>query len=181
MTTAERGSDHEVGIIENITINLYDLEAIRETVSDWASLSKPEKLKLVRNREPAEEVRVSNLTTTNLHEYIVENLHADTAVNESATHLAVGTDNTTPSSANDALNNEVYRVGVTDSVDNGNELLLSTFLDSTEANGYDLVECGIFTADTGGLLLNHSTFQTVSKSNTNTATIDVTLRFQNPA
>lgn len=139
-------------------------------------------MEVTRSIDPESVVRVKNLTTSNLHEYIVDNLHPDTAANETATHLAVGNDDATaPSTGNDDLNNEVYRTQITDSVDNGNELLSSTFLDSTEANGFDLVECGLFTADTGGLLLNHSTFNTISKANTNTATIDVTLRFKNPA
>lgn len=172
----------EISGIDNVRISLHDVGDLRERFPDWDSLSKQEKLERSRRVEPDRVVESSNVTTTGLHELIVDLLHVEQAVDEAASHLAVGTGNTAPSSGNTQLNNEVYRVAVTDSTDRGNELFTSTFLDSTEANGYNLVEAGLVTSAAGGsnILLNHALISDIEKDNESTATIDASLSFSNP-
>lgn len=128
---------------------------------------------------PPDVEETTNTTVDGLNEYIVDNLHTDQSTNEDASHLAVGDDGASGTSTGDSsLNNEVGRFSVTDSIDQGKDLLLSTFLDSSEANGNTLDEVGVFTASSGGTLFNHSTISSVSKDNTKTLTIDVTLKFR---
>jgi len=177
-----RHIDPEVSGIDNIRISLHDVDDLRSRYPEWDELSKQEKLARSRQVEPDRVIESSNVTTTGLHELIVDLLHTEQAVDESASHLAVGTGDTAPSSGNTQLNNEVYRVAVTDSTDRGTELFTSTFLDSTEANGYDLLEAGLVTSAAGGsdILLNHALISDIEKDNESTATIDASLSFSNP-
>jgi hypothetical protein len=172
----------EISGIDNVRISLHDVGDLRSRYHEWDGLSKQEQLSLARQVEPTRVVESSNITTTGLHELIVDQLHGDQAVDESASHLALGTDSTQPDSGNSALNNEVYRVTVTDTADRGSELFTSTFLDSTEANGNTLVEAGLVTSAAGGsnVLLNHALISDIVKDDESTATIDVSLSFSNP-
>jgi len=173
----------EISGIDNIRVSLHDVGDLRERFPNWDSLSKREKLKHAREVGPERVVESSNVTTTGLHELIVDMLHTEQAVNESASHLALGTDDTTqPASGDSTLNSEVYRVEVTDGIDRGSELFTSTFLDSTEANGNTLVEAGLVTSAAGGsnILLNHALISDIEKDEESTATVDVALSFSNP-
>lgn len=173
----------EISGIENVRIALHDVDVLREAVPSWNNLPKSEKLGRARSVEPERVVESSNVTTVGLHELLVDTLHAEQAVDEDATHLALGADDSTaPSSGNAALNNEVYRTAITDKIDRGTELFTSTFLDSSEANGTELVEAGLVTsaADGSDILLNHALIAAVTKDNQTTATIDVSLTFSNP-
>jgi len=177
-----RHIDPEVSGIDNVRISLHDVDDFRSRYPAWSELSKRERLVRSRYVKPDRVVESSNITTTGLHELIIDLLHTEQTVDESVSHLAVGTGNTTPSSADAQLNNEVYRVAVTDSTDRDTELFTSTFLDSTEANGYSLAEVGLVTSDAGGsdILLNHALVSDIQKDNESTATIDVSLSFSNP-
>jgi hypothetical protein len=170
----------QIRIGDNIRVQVHDIEDLREAVPNWGDLSKRERLEVTRQVDPVQTHSTANTTTIGLHEYHVKNLDPGTSKNEKASHLALGNDDTAPSSANSALNNEVYRTAVSDSSIKGDELFTSTFLDTTEANGEMLHEVGLFTADTGGTLLNHSTIAAVDKTSDNTATIDVSLTWSNP-
>jgi len=110
----------------------------------------------------------------------VRNLSTESADNEGASYLALGTDSTSVSSADTSLGNEVYRTAVTDAVENGNTLTVATFFDSAEANGNDLEEVGLFTAADTGLMLNHAQITTLTKTASKTLTVDVDLTFTNP-
>lgn len=194
-----RNSQSGMAIEGRIETRLHDVDDLKEAVPEWDDLSKrekylvtepPEKLDFEElddderelaemEVEPVEENLDFNTTCVGLHEYIVDNLDPAQAVDKTASHLALGNDaSVAPASSDTTLNNEVHREQVTDHADNGNELLASTFIDSTEANGYGLEELGIFTASAGGDLLNHSTFTTVTKDNSKTVTFDVTLTFK---
>lgn len=169
------------GIIEG---EVYDVEDAKREFDDWSSLSKEAKYRRLQDGslDPVEEIEEHNTTCVGLHEYIVDELDVGQSVDEDASHLALGDGGGTgtPSTSDTSLFNEVYREQVTDSIDNGNELTTSTFIDSTEANGFDLDELGLYTSvDTGSnILLNHSTFGSVSKDNSKTITFDVSLQFQ---
>lgn len=172
----------EISGIDNVRISLHDVDDLRSRYPRWDELPKQEQLLLARRVEPTRVVESANVTTTGLHELIVDQLHDGQTVDASASHLAVGTDDTQPDGGNEELNNEVYRAAVTDDADRGSTLFTSTFLDSTEANGNTLVEAGLVTSAAGGsnILLNHALISGIQKDNESTATIDVSLSFSNP-
>lgn len=173
----------QVAVSDNVRVALHDLETLRDRYPDWDSLDKAEKLRRARDVPPDRVVTASNLTTTGHHELLVDVLDETQSTNEDASHLAVGTDDgTDPSSGNSSLNNEVYRTTIAETTDNGATLFTSTFLDSTEANGNDLVEVGLVTSDSSGsdILLNHSIIDVINKDDETTATIDVELTYANP-
>jgi len=173
------------GRIDRQTHDVSDLQ--EEADGDYDSLSREEKLELARSVEPVEEDTVYNVTTDRLHEYFVDNLDPDNSspeANLSVEWLGLGTDGSAGTATSDtALNSRQYSEVVTDVADNGKDLLASTFLDSTEGNGSDFEELGLFTGDPTNLsneevfLINHATFSSVTKDNTKTVTFDVTLTF----
>ena len=141
----------------------------------------PERARRLLDAAPPtpDETETTNTTVDGLNEYIVDELDPGQTVDLDASHMAFGDDGASGTSSSDSsLNNEQYRTSVTDNVDNGKDLLCSTFLDSSEANGYTIDEVGVITASSGGTLLNHATISSVSKDSTKTATIDVTLEFR---
>jgi hypothetical protein len=187
-----------------IDARLHDPETLREEIPEWDDLDDREKylatteyddllergavdgldeheLVLAQlDLEATDEFVVFNTTCVGLHEILVDNLDPTQTSDEEAAYLSLGDDGALGTASGDtALNNEVFRKAVTDHADQGTTLLASTFVDSTEANGYTLDELGLFTSDTGGtnVLLNHSTFASVTKDNTKTVTFDVTLSF----
>jgi hypothetical protein len=144
-------------------------------------------MELARDVEPEYEDTVYNVTTDALHEYFVDNLdpaNTSAEANIDVSWLGLGTNGGGGTTTADAdLNNRTYEETVTDVADNGKDLLASTFLDSTEGNGNDFDELGLFSGDpanTGNadvFLINHATFNAVTKDNTKTVTFDVTLTF----
>jgi len=171
-----------------IDTQVHDESDLRaEADGDYDSLSKQEKMELTREVEPEYEDTVYNVTTDNLHQYFVDNLDPDntsTEANVEVAWLGLGTNGGGGTSTSDTdLNTRDYEETVTDVADNGKDLLASTFLDSTEGNGNDFDELGLFTGDPNNLanaevfLINHATFNTVTKDDTKTVTFDVTLTF----
>jgi len=171
-----------------IDTKVHNKDALRQAADgDYDSLTKQEKMELSRDVEPEYEDTVYNVTTDSLHEYFVDNLDPDnTAVeaNVDVSWLGLGTNGGGGTVTSDTdLNTRTYEETVTDVADNGKDLLASTFLDSTEGNGNDFDELGLFSGDPANLgdaevfLLNHASFATVTKDNTKTVTFDVTLTF----
>jgi hypothetical protein len=166
---------------------VYSTEDLRSVFDDWDNKTKKEKLKLTRSVDPEEEGISYNVTTDRLHQYFVDNLDPDNSTNTanlSVSHLALGVSDTTPVTSNTDLNDRTYEEVVTDVADNDKELLASTFLDSTEGNGNDFNEIGLFTGNPANVstaddvfMINHSTFAPVTKDNSKTVTFDVTLQF----
>ena len=173
------------GRIDRQTHNVSDLQEAAD--GDYESLSREEKLELARRVEPTEQDTVYNVTTDRLHEYFVDNLDPDNSnpeANLSVEWLGLGTGGDTGTATSDTqLNSQAYTEVVTDIVDNGKDLLASTFLDSTEGNESDFDELGLFTGDPDNIsneevfLINHATFAAVTKDDTKTVTFDVTLSF----
>jgi hypothetical protein len=182
-----RNTDSNLRLKGRIDTKVHDEAHLREAVDDYDSLSKKEKMELARDVEPVYEDTVYNVTTDSLHEYFVDNLdpgQTSAKDNVSAEWLGLGTNGSGGTATSDTdLNTRTYEETVTDVADNGKDLLASTFLDSTEANGNDFDELGLFTGDPANLadadvfLINHATFSTVTKDNTKTVTFDVTLTF----
>lgn len=183
----QRNTHSGFTITGRIDMRVHDVSTLRESVDDWDSLSKEEKLDATRVVNADYEDTVYNVTTDELHEYFVGNLDpSQTAAenNVSVSHLALGTDGSSGTSTSDTdLNNRVYNEAVTDIIDNSKELLTSTFLDSSEANGNVLDELGLYTGDPANLanadvfMMNHSAFSSITKDNSKTVTFDVTLTF----
>lgn len=163
---------------ENILVRTHDVSTLREQYPGWDEYSKARKRDLAA-QTPAKECSIHrNTTVDGLHESIVDLLDPASSVSLSASELALGTDRTSPASGNTALNNEVDRIPVTETTDRGTTLVTSTFLDTGEANGFDLEEVGLVTQPSGGTLLNHSLIDTIDKTDETAATIDVSLSFE---
>ena len=175
-----------------ISAKTYSTEELQRLSDNWKSLSKEEKLKLTKQVEPIDEEIVTNVTTERFHEYFVDNLDINqtgSKTNITGPYLALGNSASGGTSTTDVdLNNRVYSESVTSTADNGTELLTSTFLESTDGNGYDYDELGLFSNDPSSysdpanfpddvFLMNHATFTDVTKDNTKTVTFDVTLIF----
>lgn len=166
-------------VSDNVKVTVHNIDDLRREVDDWDSLSKQEKLEASRDVDPMETIEDHNTTVDGLNEYIVDNLDPSQSVNEDASHLEVGSDgNTTPTTSDTGMNTSVGTFSVTSDSDNGKDLFTSTFLDTSQANGNTLAECGLTTASSGGTLLNHSTFTDFNKTSSNTFTLDVTLSFR---
>jgi len=172
------------GRIDRKTHSVADLRAATE---DYDSLSSEEKLQLTREVEAVDEETVYNVTTESLHEYFVDNLDPDNTspeANVSVSWLGLGTDSASGTSTADTdLNTRTFEKQVTDVADSSDQLLASTFLDSTDGNGNDFDELGLFSGDPANIgnaevfLINHATFSAVTKDNSKTVTFDVTLTF----
>lgn len=165
----------------------YSTEDLRDSHDNWDTLTDAEKLSLIRETSPDTEETVYNVTTQRFHEYLVDNLDPDitTNANLEAVWMALGDDSATGTDVTDTdLNNRVFKKEITDHADNGTELLSSTFVSSTEANGETLNEIGLYTGDPANLsddavfLINHATFSDVVKDSDRTITFDVTLTFE---
>lgn len=157
-----------------VTTAVYDIDE-----SDgWNELSDKEKLHSLKQREPEETYTTENITLRGMHIYFAQNLDDTQSVNESASYLAVGNDNTGPSVDNTTLNNEVFRKSVTDYTQTDNEVTTSTFIDTDEANDYTFREVGLFSGQLEtDIMWNHAIINDVAKDISRTITIDVTLTF----
>lgn len=158
---------------DNVHVSAYEID----DHPGFSSLSRDEKFSLIQDWNPDERSHQQNTTTIRLFRYIVDTLDTNQSVDKAATHLAVGTDDTTPEKDNTSLNSEVARNAVTSTFDSGSQLQTSTFFDTSEANGNTIKEVGLFTAASGGDLLNHSTISDVVKTDTKVFTVDVSLTF----
>lgn len=182
-----RQANSSATITGRIDKAVYDTAALADRFPDWGDLTKAEKLERVQDVEPDSTETVYNVTTDRFHRYFVDNLDPKQTGDEDnidAAWFALGTDGATGTATSDTdLNNRVYSEAVTDHADNGKDLLASTFIDSTEANGNTVDELGLFTGDPANLaneevfMINHTTFSAVTKDNTKTVTFDVTLTF----
>jgi hypothetical protein len=168
-------------------MRVHNISDLREVSDNFESLSKKEKMELSREVEPEYEYTFYNVTTDALHQYFVDNLDpANTSpeANISVSYMGLGTDGASGVTTGDTdLNTRTYSEPVTDIVNNGKDILSSTFLDSSEGNGNTFDEIGLFTGDPANLtnadvfLMNHSSFSGVTKDSSKTTTFDVTLTF----
>jgi len=185
-----RNTNSGFSITGRIDTQVHDKETLRQAADNYNELSKEEKLQLSRDIEPAYEDTVYNVTTDKLHEYFVDNLdpgQTDSKDNVTTAWLGLGTNAGGGTASTDTdLNNRVYEKPVTDVGDNGKDIVASTFIASDEGNGgnsNDFNELGLFSGDPTNLsnndvfLMNHATFNIVTKDNTKTVTFDVTLTF----
>lgn len=182
-----RNTNSGFSLTGRIERRTHDLADLRSAYPDWDDMSSEERLRASRSVDPVESDTVYNVTTDRFHEYFVDNLDPNqTAAKDSlfASWMALGDNAGGGTATSDTdLNNRVFQKQVTDVTDNGKELFTSTFVDSTEANGEVVDEIGLFTGDPGSLgdadkfMINHATFNDVTKDNSKTVTFDVTLTF----
>lgn len=170
-----------------IDTRIHDEERLREEAEDYDSLTSNEKLELTRDIEAEYEYTVRNVTTDALHRYFVANLdpgNNSPEANIGVSHFGLGTDGSSGTATSDTeLNQREFSKPVTDVANNGKDLLASTFIDSTEANGETFDELALYSGDPVNLadadvfLMNHAEFPSITKDNTATVTFDVTLTF----
>lgn len=91
-------------------------------------------------------------------------------------YVAAGSGTTAAAAGDTTLQTERWRGPIVTKERVGTTLVVRTFLDSSEANGYSLSEFGILTASTGGTLFNRVILSpAVSKDATKTLTIQITI------
>ena len=81
-----------------------------------------------------------------------------------ATYVAVGTDDTAPTSGDTTLGAEVTRKARQEYTEGTSDVIISLFLNSTESNGNALKEVGMLDASSAGNLLQRNTFTTINKT-----------------
>lgn len=161
-----------------ITVETRDPAISRYLCPWWDALTPAEKELESRTHPTKERHTTGNTTCIELHELTVDLLDASQATSVVIEELAVGRSTTTPAESDRSLNDPVDRVGVTTFTDNGDSLDVRTFIGEGDANvdtgaGETLSEVGLYA---GSYFLNHSVLSTdISKDNTTTATITVTL------
>lgn len=190
-----------------IDTKVHDVEELSESVPNWDGLSEHERHLVVRDPktidfsglsefeaelaetwvEPTDEESFYNVTTDRVHQYFVDNLdptQTDPKDNLDASWMALGNDGGSGTATSDTdLNSRQFSKQVSDHSDNGKELFTSTFVDSSEGNGFTFDEIGLFTGDPSNLanadvfMINHAAFGGITKDSSNTVTFDVTLLF----
>jgi len=88
-------------------------------------------------------------------------------------HVAVGTDNTTPTVGDTTLGAEVTRKTRQTYSEGTSDVVISMWLSSLESNGDDLVEVGALNAASSGDLLTHEVFNSISKTSSVELWIDI--------
>jgi hypothetical protein len=64
-----------VGIRGEITASVYDVSSLKNTISEWDTLSQNDKYDILNDKNPIETRHSCNVTVTDLHEYMVRNLN----------------------------------------------------------------------------------------------------------
>lgn len=182
-----RNANSGLTLTGRIDRKVYDTGDLLQQHDGWREMDDTERLEATRLTDPIDQETVYNVTVDRFHQYFVDNLDPSQTgadANVEPTWLGLGDDAASGTSTTDTdLNNRLFEKQVTDHTDNGKELLASTFIGSSEANGNTFDELGLFTGDPSNLansdvfLVNHATFSAITKDNTKTVTFDVTLTF----
>lgn len=173
----------------HITVKTWAPETLREHIKRWPILdTDTDRLRAIHQLDDslAESItETENIAVDGLLTFIAQGLDPTSLERAETSHLALGTDTTEPQASNESLGNEVYRTIVGDAEVDGADLLTSTFLSQTEANGYLLTELGLVGGpDQDDPLLTHALFasgEEIDKSTDLVATIDYVLELRRPA
>ncbi len=92
-------------------------------------------------------------------------------------HMAVGDDDTTPVDTDTTLGNETYREAFFNEVTD-TTYRAELFLDTTENNGNDIKECGLFTAGAGGDMYARSLTNVINKTTSIEVFIEYVINFE---
>lgn len=182
MTAVDRDAGREgVGVVGWARLRGWPVDALQDAVNSWYIRTPAVKHRLLTDNPPVEplfDVTTRNLVVDNFLEILAR------GVNPEVRYLALGDGTTTPQATNDALNNEVYRTGVGQDQQSGNDRLTSTFISQNEANGEAIREIGLTTGPAGGnwTLLTHLVLdpsdQVDEKTSNMAITIDYVLEFR---
>ena len=133
-------------------------------------LSLKGKLTIAVNGQTVREV--PNLVVTAGKEFVASRM-AGVSSSEMS-HMAIGTDNTSPAAGNTALGTEAARVSLTSTtVTNADVVYVATFGAGTGTGS--IVEAGLFNASSGGDMLCRTTFAVVNKGSNDSITITWTV------
>ena len=165
---------------DNVEILYHRVERLRDRFPEWDTLSHGERAARARRLDPDSRASTHNVTLRQYHEAVIDTL-ADPDVDVDVTHLALGDDDFEPAVSDTSLGNELFRTPITDVVNNGDEILASTFLGSGQANGNSYFEAALV-SEAGGedlfinrLLLDDPENRLDPKTDDVTATINITI------
>ena len=85
-------------------------------------------------------------------------------------HMAIGEDDTEPVLSDTTLRSEIARVALTSTERTGNTVVYEATFAPTVGTG-EIVEAGIFNADSAGVMLNRAIFGVITKESADTLTI----------
>ena len=85
-------------------------------------------------------------------------------------HMAIGQDETEPVLSDTTLKSELARVALTSTERTNNTVVYEATFPPTVGTG-EIVEAGIFNADSAGVMLNRATFGIITKESADTLTI----------
>lgn len=167
----------EYEITSNYRLRIHLASDLRRRFPYWDHLTVPRKVARLDAVMPLYQERGSNITTENLIRHITDKLMGQ-AVSD-VTHYAIGSGTTPPSITDTDMVTREHTQLITALNDAGLTLELSTFWDTTEANGIVFREGGPLAGGTagtpgsGGILLARVVFATPqTKDSTKTFTVD---------
>lgn len=119
-----------------------------------------------------------SLETPNLIVTAGKNLVATlvTGTGTAFTHMAIGSDNTSPAAGNTTLGTELGRVVLTSKTVTNNSVAFVGDFPAGTGTG-TIYEAGIFNASSGGTMLNRATFSSISKSASDALKVTWTVTF----
>jgi hypothetical protein len=117
--------------------------------------------------EIVEEVHVPNLVVTSGKVFIANRMINNV---DAMSHMAIGTDNTTPEVGQTALSNQLVRIALLSSSSTSNTATYVATFGPGVGTGA-LTEAGIFSADTDGIMLCRTVFNVINKNASDTVTI----------
>lgn len=187
---SNRKTNTTVDIHGEITANVYDVSQLKQETNQWQSLSQDKKIELLQSQSPIMKRHSCNVTTVDLHEYMVRNLHpgkTSPADNITASHAGIGDDASSGVVSSDTnLNNLLVSKKILDHIANGTTLTATFLLESSEANNKTIDEIGVASGDLNNIssnndvfLLNHASFTPIEKNNKNSITFTIELTFDN--
>ena len=91
-------------------------------------------------------------------------------------HVAVGTNSDATVEGDRDMGAEVARLEITQREAQSGAVFVRHYLPSTEANGVDLAEAGIFTASSGGIMFARTTHAAISKTSSVSITYEWTIQ-----
>lgn len=96
-----------------------------------------------------------------------------TALNTQQTHIAISTDNTTPTESDSSLGGTELIEAVYSSSVGASTITKSMFIDGTQFNGNTINKTGLYDAISGGNLLSSSLTNAISKTSDTEVFIDI--------
>lgn len=144
--------DTTLPIADNVVIEAYDTTQI----DGLSGKSRTEKIEQLDAESPDAVLTDHNTLTDDYLGELIKQLSPNVVGTKiTATHVALGDDDSSFDRSDSSLNNELYRFQVDDSTRNDRELATATLIEAGQAVGDDLLEVGLVD-DTEGILLNHT-------------------------